>query len=212
MSTKASLFDVKAQLTFYGAYHSNKVNVGIHMIFVPTIMWTAFVMTSTLPTPSFFPDFHYKINDYLAFSSSWPTVYAIVVAAYYFTLDPVAAFLYLPQMALSLLSATRFAETSGNIAGLDHFHLALALHVTSWLFQFAGHGLAEGRAPALLDNLLGAIVLAPFFVHIEELFVLGYRPQLHKELNNAIGVEITRIRKAQGDARRAKEGKEKKAQ
>ncbi|KAL1704369.1 hypothetical protein EV121DRAFT_280438 [Schizophyllum commune] len=187
MSTKASLFDVKAQLTFYGAYHSNKVNVGIHMIFVPTIMWTAFVMTSTLPTPSFFPDFHYKINDYLALSSSWPTVYAIVVAAYYFTLDPVAA-------------------------GLDHFHVALALHVTSWLFQFAGHGLAEGRAPALLDNLLGAIVLAPFFVHIEELFVLGYRPQLHKELKNAIGVEITRIRKAQGEARRAKEGKEKKAQ
>ena len=49
------------------------------------------MMTSTLPTPSFFPDFHYKINDYLALSSSWPTVYAIVVAAYYFTLDPVAA-------------------------------------------------------------------------------------------------------------------------
>ena len=39
--------------------------------------------------------------------------------------------------------------------------------------------------------------------------MLGYRPQLHKELNNAIGVEITRIRKAQGEARRAKEGKEK---
>ena len=29
----------RPQLTFYGAYHSNKVNVGIHMIFVPTIMW-----------------------------------------------------------------------------------------------------------------------------------------------------------------------------
>ncbi|TRM68428.1 hypothetical protein BD626DRAFT_481710 [Schizophyllum amplum] len=204
MSTKASLFDVKAQLTFYGAYHSNPVNVGIHMIFVPTIMWTAFVLTCRVPTPTFFPDLHWTINNYLAFDLNWPAVYAAIVAAYYFVLDPVAAFIYLPQMGLSLLTATRFAETTGTVAGLDHFSASLALHVASWLFQFAGHGLAEGRAPALLDNLLGAVVLAPFFVHLEELFVLGYRPQLHKELTNSIGVEITRIRKAQGEKRRAK--------
>jgi uncharacterized membrane protein YGL010W len=29
------------------------------------------------------------------------------------------------------------------------------LNAVSWVAQFLGHGLAEGRAPALLDNLLG---------------------------------------------------------
>lgn len=33
--------------------------------------------------------------------------------------------------------------------------IAGAAHVVSWIAQFMGHGLAEGRAPALLDNLLG---------------------------------------------------------
>ncbi|KAL1743568.1 hypothetical protein HDZ31DRAFT_40683 [Schizophyllum fasciatum] len=181
MSTQASLFDVKAQLTFYGAYHSNKVNVGIHMVFVPTIMWTAFAMSAALPTPAVFPDVRYTIGDYLAFAPNWPALYAAVVSLYYFALDPVAA--------------VRAGATARPPPGLDHFHLALALHITSWLFQFAGHGLAEGRAPALLDNLLGAIVLAPFFVHLEALFALGYRPRLRAELRNAVGVEVARIRR-----------------
>lgn len=29
----------RLQLTFYGAYHDHPVNVGIHMIFVPAILW-----------------------------------------------------------------------------------------------------------------------------------------------------------------------------
>jgi hypothetical protein len=32
--------------------------------------------------------------------------------------------------------------------------LALLVQLFSWLSQFIGHGAAEGRAPALLDNLL----------------------------------------------------------
>lgn len=61
---------------------------------------------------------------------------------------------------------------------------ALYLHVFCWIMQFIGHGVAEGRAPSLLDNMLGgafhrscvltmaspsrpAVILAPFFVHLE---------------------------------------------
>ena len=62
---------------------------------------------------------------------------------------------------------------------------ALYLHMVSWVMQFIGHGVAEGRSPALLDNILGgafhcdhvlyymssrshpAALLAPFFVHLE---------------------------------------------
>ena len=45
---------------------------------------------------------------------------------------------------------------------------------------------------------------APFFVHLEVLFMLGYRPELHKQLTNDVGKELARIRKIEGDKKRAK--------
>ena len=52
-------------------------------------------------------------------------------------------------MILSVLSATAFCERA------DYKAVALTVNVLSWIAQFVGHGFAEGRAPALLDNLLG---------------------------------------------------------
>lgn len=52
-------------------------------------------------------------------------------------------------MALSLLTATAFSYRS------DALMQAGVLHGVSWVAQFLGHGVAEKRAPALLDNLLG---------------------------------------------------------
>lgn len=46
--------------------------------------------------------------------------------------------------------------------------LALVVQLFSWLSQFVGHGAAEGRAPALLDNLLqGASFSAFLYIHSE---------------------------------------------
>jgi uncharacterized membrane protein YGL010W len=55
------------------------------------------------------------------------------------------------------------------------------------------------------DTLCAAVVLAPFFVHLEVLFKLGYKPEMHKRINNEIGKEIFKIRKAEADKRRTKE-------
>ena len=68
--------------------------------------------------------------------------------------------------------------------------IAVALHVFSWFAQFYGHGVHEKRAPALLDNLLQALVLAPFFVAFEIAFFLGYRKDLKKNMDNRAGVLI----------------------
>ncbi|KAL8130306.1 hypothetical protein V2J09_019461 [Rumex salicifolius] len=55
--------------------------------------------------------------------------------------------------------------------------VVLAAQVICWTFQFLGHGVFEKRAPALLDNLSQAFLMAPFFVLLEalELF-FGYEP------------------------------------
>ncbi|KAJ6516154.1 hypothetical protein C8R45DRAFT_1049581 [Mycena sanguinolenta] len=193
-----SLFDVQHQLTFYGAYHSNRINVIIHVICVPLLLCpSGLVMGTKIPVPSFVPTIHHQFSDYLVFELNGPAIYAAICLAYYFVLEPMAALLYTPQVILSLLSATAFAR------GASHITQATILHALCWVAQFIGHGVAEKRAPALLDNLIQAVVLAPFFVHLEVLFALGYRPQMHKELKNEIGKEITQIRKAEGDKRRA---------
>lgn len=72
--------------------------------------------------------------------------------------------------------------------------VGVAVHVGAWILQFIGHGKYEGRAPALLDNLVQALFLAPFFVWYEVLFKLGFRPQLKKEVEEGINAEIARVK------------------
>lgn len=123
-------------------------------------------------------------------------------------------------MVLSVLSAMAFSHR-----GSDALTKVLLVHVGSWVAQFYGHGVHEHRAPALLDNLVGgepthrslrrpglmlsniiatALVLAPFFVHLELLFAAGYRPAFHKRLQNEIGKEITAVRRAEAEKKRTK--------
>lgn len=71
------------------------------------------------------------------------------------------------------------------------------MHVISWILQFIGHGKYEGRKPALLDNLVQALFLAPLFVWYEILFKLGFYKRLQREVNERIEVEVAKI-KAKG--------------
>lgn len=80
-------------------------------------------------------------------------------------------------------------------------YIAIGVHIFSWLIQFVGHGVFEGRAPALLDNLVQAIFLAPFFVWLEVLFAFGYRPELKARLDSAVRKEVAKF-KAEKDAQR----------
>ncbi|QRV87604.1 endoplasmic reticulum membrane protein [Ceratobasidium sp. AG-Ba] len=192
----SKLFDVNHQLAFYGAYHSNKINIAIHIICVPIILWQV-VFLANAGIPSFMPDVSYQINQYLAFEPNWAFIFSMIYIVYYYALEPVAAALYTPQFTLSCLSAIAFAQRP------DAIKVAGALHAFSWIMQFIGHGAAEGRAPALLDNLVGAIVLAPFFVHLELLFAIGYKPSLHKRIQNEVGKQITQFRRQEADKKRA---------
>ncbi|OSC98714.1 DUF962-domain-containing protein [Trametes coccinea BRFM310] len=192
----SDLFDVKKQLTFYGAYHHHPVNIAIHTIFVPLILWSSLVMASRLPVPSFFPDIHVVFSKHFAFDFNWPALWVFTTLAYYYVLEPTAALLYTPEMLLIASSAAAFSRQP------DNFKTALALHVASWLFQFLGHGAAERRSPALLDNLLGALVLAPFFVHLEILFLLGYKPSLRDGIEQGVQAELAKIKAAEAASKK----------
>lgn len=68
--------------------------------------------------------------------------------------------------------------------------LAILVNIGSWFAQFIGHGCFERRAPALKDNLLQALFLAPLFVWLEILFACGYRPKLRARVGEAVEKEV----------------------
>lgn len=107
-------------------------------------------------------------------------------------MEPVAGAVLAPILIGSTAYANHLTSTYGATAN----SWAGAINITCWLAQFIGHGKFEGRAPALLDNLVQAIFLAPFFVWFEILFSLGYRPELKRRVDQAVEQEIQRFKKS----------------
>lgn len=107
-------------------------------------------------------------------------------------MEPVAGGLLAPLLLGGTAYSNHLTSTYGSTAN----YWALGLFITSWIAQFVGHGVFEGRAPALFDNLVQAFFLAPFFVWMEILFYFGYRPELKGRLNKAVVIEIEKYRKS----------------
>jgi uncharacterized membrane protein YGL010W len=180
-------------LVFYGAYHTNPVNKAIHIVCVPAIYASALVLLSALPVP-FVPSI---VATGLS-TVGLPAASAAHVVAGYYT----GYYTYLTGFSVVGLSASALA--AGALWGAGAWSAALgpkamtaaaAVHVFSWVAQFYGHGAHEGRAPALLDNLFDALVLAPLFVWTEVLMGVGALPKLH-------GIVEPRVSKALADFRK----------
>ncbi|WFD29141.1 hypothetical protein MSPP1_000146 [Malassezia sp. CBS 17886] len=209
MGLSASPFSFKDQLAFYGAYHANKVNVAIHIVCVPLIFmsletllitsgWSLAGISASLPPVLQAPVQRFEL---LLAQHVPPALYAhlnpgsllaAVYLAYYYVLDVATAALFTPLWIAYYYASYALAEhvPNGRL-------IAWGFFAFSWVAQFYGHGVHEGRAPALMDNLLGALVLAPLFVFVEVLFEFGYRPELHKWLKNAVGKQVLEFRHEQ---------------
>ncbi|KAI4662061.1 uncharacterized protein J4E78_004852 [Alternaria triticimaculans] len=179
--------NLEKQLVFYGAYHHNKVNVGIHLLCVPPILLTSFLLltnTPAVPIPSWLSVPNLPLNV--------GTAGAVLYSTLYILMEPVAGAMIAPILIGSTAYANHLTSTYGATAN----SWAGAINIACWIAQFVGHGKFEGRAPALLDNLVQAIFLAPFFVWFEILFMLGYRPELKRRIDQAVELEIQKFRKS----------------
>ncbi|OAA45559.1 hypothetical protein NOR_03348 [Metarhizium rileyi] len=180
--------DLEHHLTFYGVYHNNAVNKVIHMICVPILVISAFCMATysgtLIETPTWLSVPYLDLN--------LGTIVALIYTALYLLLEPVAGFV----LAAFCLAGTAYSNylRAGNSAAT--FQVALGCHLVAWIIQFIGHGAFEGRAPALLDNLLQAVFLAPLFVWLELLFKLGYRPELQARVEKRVQQEIVKFKTA----------------
>jgi uncharacterized membrane protein YGL010W len=126
------------------------------------------------------------------------TIGAILYSGFYILLEPVAGSALLPL----IIGWTAYANHLTTTIPSAINKIAIGVQIVAWIAQFVGHGVYEGRAPALLDNLVQALVLAPFFVFMEALFHFGYRPELQKRVSEAVEKEIQKV-KAQKEGKRA---------
>ncbi|KAK6958094.1 hypothetical protein K445DRAFT_317689 [Daldinia sp. EC12] len=189
--------NLERQLTFYGAYHHNSVNIAIHMICVPLLLFSGFALAANsgtlIPLPKYLTIPHLDLNLGTLAAFTWGGLYVL--------LEPVAGTI----LALLCLGGTAVTNTIFAQNPTLTTQVALTVHVVCWLLQFVGHGAFEGRAPALLDNLVQAIFLAPLFVWLEFLFKFGYRRELQSRVSKAVQVEIAKFKERKANA--AKNGK-----
>lgn len=130
------------------------------------------------------------------------TLAAIAYAILYILLEPVAG----TALGAICLAAAAVSNKALLASPTQTNQIAIVTHIVCWLLQFLGHGAFEGRAPALLDNLVQAVFLAPLFVWLELLFKFGYRRELQSRIDKAVQVEIAkfRARKAQDSLKNGK--------
>ncbi|RDY05631.1 hypothetical protein CR513_10506 [Mucuna pruriens] len=162
------LLDLEKHFAFYGAYHSNPTNVAIHVVFVWPILFTAQILlyfTPPLLSVGFLPPV-------LVLNSGFFST--LFYALFYIALDKISGSLAAFLTFFFWLVSSFVANTLGYSLA---WKVVLAAQLICWTGQFIGHGVFEKRAPALLDNLVQAFLMAPFFVLLEVLqSCVGYEP------------------------------------
>lgn len=134
---KCGLFDLEKHFAFYGAYHSNPLNIAIHMIFVWPIFFTALLFLYF--TPSLFNLPHIELLLFghrfaLGFNLSF--LFALIYSVFYICLDVKAG-------SLAALLCLFSWVTSSFLASLLGFSLAWKVIVFDYhkFFQSIWYGL-----------------------------------------------------------------------
>ncbi|KAJ7943443.1 YGL010w-like protein [Quillaja saponaria] len=188
---KIGLFDLENHFTFYGAYHNNPINIAVHMLFVWPIFFTALLFFYF--TPSFFnlPKIEFSLfgNEVLLVLNIG-FLLTLIYSVFYVCLDVKAGSLAALLCAVCWVASSFLASQLGYSLS---WKVVLGAQLVCWTGQFIGHGVFEKRAPALLDNLVQAFIMAPFFVLLEALqtfFRYEPYPGFHSAVQEKMEVEI----------------------
>lgn len=149
------------QMAMYSAYHRDARNKATHFIGVPAIAVSLLIPMAMV-----------RFADLGSYSLTLATLFALAVMIYWIVLDRpfgvVTAAIFVPGVW--------FADWVAQHAGLTAWTMFGILFVGGWIVQLVGHAF-EGRRPALVDNLLQALI-APVFLVGEVAFGLGLRKAL----------------------------------
>ncbi|XP_062161792.1 2-hydroxy-palmitic acid dioxygenase mpo1-like isoform X1 [Alnus glutinosa] len=172
---KIGVFDLEKHFAFYGAYHRNPINIAIHMLFVWPILFTALLILYFTPSLFNLPYIEFSLfgNDVILVLNVGFS-FALIYSVFYVCLDVKAGSLAALLCAICWVASSFIASRLGFSLA---WKVVLLAQLLCWTGQFIGHGVFEKRAPALLDNLVQAFIMAPFFVLLEALQTFfGYEP------------------------------------
>lgn len=79
------LFDLEEQFAFYGAYHSNPVNILVHMIFVWPILFSALLLLNFIPP--FFSESPIQLLGQSFLVLNYAFFLTVIYSLYYVSLD-----------------------------------------------------------------------------------------------------------------------------
>ena len=169
----------------YGKYHNNIINKLIHIVFIPTIVFCVYGIGHFYPIANI--DFMgiKELDIGLVMLVLLPPVY--IFSGLLTTL----CLIFMYFCSLSMFEQHKFDKDF--YQSLSYFQFLLALKTFSWIMQFLGHGIFEGRAPALMNNAFSALV-APTFVVIEILYMFGYNKEKINECQVIIDKDIAEYR------------------
>jgi len=156
-------------LTAYAAAHQRPLNIAVHMIGIPTIMFGALIPLSWAGVTLAGVDI------------SFAHILMLGFFAFYMTLDRTFAVVF-------LFFAMLIAELSGVVAGLplrSSGTIAALAFTGGYVAQFIGHAV-EKSMPVLVKHPIQANLAAPFFTVVELFKILGLRDELFNEVQAEI--------------------------
>ncbi len=188
---------IDEQFVFYASYHDNFINQVCHIICVPIIALSIGVMLSF--TPSFGTWSLPLFDQELPFNGSF--LLSLSYGSYYVVAE-------WPGYAGIIAALLIFGSYLASCSIMDKYEEGVAWNIGVWGFilgfaaQIFTHQVFEKRSPALVDNIFQAFVVAPLFVVMETMFMLGYRPEFRAKVQKQVDKNIKAYR-----AKKAKNGK-----
>jgi len=195
MAALTDRFNLKKQFVFYASYHNDPINIIIHLMCIWPIFATAVVFLQYTPTFAATPDFIESLSFGRDVRINGAFCLIIVYMIWYILMEPFAGGLASLLILTIFVKSGQYVAAEALVFGMPVWKAALVIHVTAWIIQFIGHGIFEGRAPALLDSLDQALVTAPLFVFLEILFAAGYRSDFHDSLMKEVENNVKSFKK-----------------
>src|SRR5690349_16658299 len=149
--------EVERWLGSYSEDHRNPINVLIHWICVPAILWTVIAALWVVPVP-----------ETLGRPGLWAGVAMFLAMMFYLRLSrPLAFGMFAAFVVLGLISEALYRALGPSLL----LWIAIGVFVTAWIAQFVGHHI-EGRRPAFFTDL-AYLLIGPAWIVAKIMRKLG---------------------------------------
>ena len=140
----------KYNLDFYEKYHQNTFNKIIHILCIPLIVWSFFILINYLNINNYSVLFQPSLLVYLFY-----TIYYFKNESYYSIFSAVFYLFILIQSNIFYINIK------------NAWFYAILIQVFSWILQLASHKYIEKNSPAFVNGIKQSFLTAPLFIIID---------------------------------------------